>query len=1122
MPCVELRILLRRPIPEYDRAFAHFRDGVKLMKSSLVFLFLVLAGNCVLPLSELSVSVRAEDEPILTLETGGHTAQCRWLDFTPDGQTLISLGNDKVVRIWNVSIPETPSLVRSIRLQIGTGVEGKLYAGAISPDGNWLAVGGLLAPEVGNQTDQAGDIRILKLSTGNVATVLHGHNFGAVTSLSFSSDGRWLASGSADKTGRVWDFGRFRKSGLSSDITSTILVGHADVVNAVEFEPGANGIVTGSYDGTARLWRLATNGAWTTTAVMRHTEKVFHVACSPDGHWIATSSLDRTVRLWNAEGEFIQVLGKKNGSFPLASAIDFSANSKWLVAADPADRGLAGLLKPQLGGTVVWSVPDGKVVSRFNMHDQVVPSAAFIPRMPDNDEPVIVASTGGTANQIFLWDARSGNTLGQISGRGSAVHSTAFSADGKQIAFGLHHQADSTSNRPLISGSFDLTDLVRESTKLSSDWIVGSRISDGLIASVEGPGPKVLVVRENGQVLCRIQMTEAHEEPRSVAFLKTKRQIAIGTDYRLLLVDVDEDKAIREFVGHTGGVTSVAISPDQETLISASNDQTVRLWDLTANGQVRTPRTVFAPILIQHIESSPLRRLLDTPDGGEKICDALTKTSLPQDAVRLLRHAFIPRQSPLLSLFFTTEGNDYVAWTEEGYYAASPDAENLIGWHLNQGRDQTAAFVSASQLRRIYYRPDIVSRVLTARSTQRAMELANAERDIRPQELVDIRTERDRLAVPEIKITSPEDRLRVTRAVVKLIGSVTPTGSLPLVEVRVTVNGRPIPGFQTKGIGVRPTGAGPGGRTLDVDVPLVPGENVVEVVALTAYATTQPMRRHLFREAPVEAYAKPSLYVVSAGVSRHENAEFNLDYADDDARDVLKALQDQQGSLYQKVEGRLLLDEDVTERNLRKELKWLRESVTQHDLAIVFVSGHGVPDRQGNYYYVPHDFDGDPTITGIPWNQFTEPLSGLPCKVILCMDTCHSAGVLGPKPGNAKAARGLERSVEQVLRQMTSIEVGLVVMTSSTGREESLEHSDWGHGAFALALIEGVSGKRVYAPPSAPPKTRLPADLNGDGVIELKELDVYVTQRVREITDGAQHPVTRSGDIPSFPLATAK
>ena len=71
-------------------------------------------------------------------------------------------------------------------------------------------------------------------------------------------------------------------------------------------------------------------------------------------------------------------------------------------------------------------------------------------------------------------------------------------------------------------------------------------------------------------------------------------------------------------------------------------------------------------------------------------------------------------------------------------------------------------------------------------------------------------------------------------------------------------------------------------------------------------------------------------------------------------------------------------------------------------------------------------------------------------------------------------------------------------------------------------MIEGLSGKHGYSPPAAPAKARLPADQNTDGLIELKELDVYVTQRVRELTSGAQHPVTRSGDIPSFPLAAVK
>ena len=53
-----------------------------------------------------------------------------------------------------------------------------------------------------------------------------------------------------------------------------------------------------------------------------------------------------------------------------------------------------------------------------------------------------------------------------------------------------------------------------------------------------------------------------------------------------------------------------------------------------------------------------------------------------------------------------------MAWTPEGYYVASPGAEDLIGWHVNNGKDRAADFFSASRFRDAFYRPDIVTRVL--------------------------------------------------------------------------------------------------------------------------------------------------------------------------------------------------------------------------------------------------------------------------------------------------------------------------------------------------------------------------------------------------------------------------
>jgi hypothetical protein len=89
-----------------------------------------------------------KDDPTLQLDTGGHMALIRGLAFTPDGQQLVSSGDDKVIRVWDWQAGKT---VRVIRGQVGPGNEGKIFAMALSPDGRLLAVGGFLGTFVGNK-----------------------------------------------------------------------------------------------------------------------------------------------------------------------------------------------------------------------------------------------------------------------------------------------------------------------------------------------------------------------------------------------------------------------------------------------------------------------------------------------------------------------------------------------------------------------------------------------------------------------------------------------------------------------------------------------------------------------------------------------------------------------------------------------------------------------------------------------------------------------------------------------------------------------------------------------------------------------------------------------------------
>jgi uncharacterized caspase-like protein len=90
------------------------------------------------------------------------------------------------------------------------------------------------------------------------------------------------------------------------------------------------------------------------------------------------------------------------------------------------------------------------------------------------------------------------------------------------------------------------------------------------------------------------------------------------------------------------------------------------------------------------------------------------------------------------------------------------------------------------------------------------------------------------------------------------------------------------------------------------------------------------------------------------------------------------------------------------------------------------------------------------------------------------------------------------------LRELINSESGVIVMTASTGNESSQERNEWGHGAFTKALIEGLEGK---------------ADYDRDNKVDIKEIDLFITKRVKELTQGGQHPTTEiPRTMPNFPL----
>ncbi|MEV6521647.1 WD40 repeat domain-containing protein [Longispora sp. NPDC051575] len=490
---------------------------------------------------------------------GGGAQIMQAVAFHPSGRVLAAAA-DTGIRIWDLTDPLHGH--GTTLPGVGTGT---VFALSYSPDGRLMASAGAdqavhlwSTAEDPTRPDPLG-----ALTTGSASTVY---------SVAFSPDGHTLAVADADGTVRMWNI---------IDPTHPTRVGSplpvaGGATKSVVFTPDNQRLVTGSESGTVRLWTLADPTQPRMIGIAQGpTKEVDQVAVSPDGRMLAAGSRDFSVYLWDITDPAspTPVRDPLVGARSWINTVAFSPDSTHL-AAGGSDTAL---------GVRIWDVTTGRLTATLP-HPAPVTSVRFRP----DGRTVATAANDGTAR---LWPVR-----GPVLAATGPVSAAVFSPDGRVLAVG--------------SSDVQLWNIAdpRAPTPFGPPLANPDRFSGSLAFS---PDSRTLAVSHGASGTIRLWDTTdparpvAHGPP-TAAHDKIVQTVAFSPDGNLLATGADDATVrlwdttsktrpllVATMTGFTGIVTWVTFSPDGRTVIASSADKTIRLWNVA---NPHSPTSVGGPL----------------------------------------------------------------------------------------------------------------------------------------------------------------------------------------------------------------------------------------------------------------------------------------------------------------------------------------------------------------------------------------------------------------------------------------------------------------------------------------------------------------------------------------------
>ncbi|MEM9859378.1 MAG: caspase family protein [Bacteroidota bacterium] len=882
-------------------------------------------------------------------------------------------------------------------------------------------------------------------------------HLGRVNDMVFSSSNK-LISVSDDKTIRIWDIDDYTSPRVLRPYAEEGFEGR---IYSVDVSPDNRFLAVAGFFEKNEIRIIDLFNDDEITVLYGHKDAVNSVRFNSDGSFLASAGRDKNILVWGIDNGKIQGTPVKRFSgheAPINDLSFFPDRNKVVSCSND-------------GSVRIWSLEEGIAPIVMKMHVDKVNAIGI----SKNTNYIV---SGGNKGDMILWDS-TGTYVKKYKFKSDPIASLDFTLSGKLMVGAKYLgilNAPTSDVKMIMPAVRNVSSVVCSKNLTAYTWAEGNigvydHEKQETIFSIESSTIEVnkIGINENGIVVFGDDQLERAFDYKNLQYLWNKfdsDKIKAGTarDNGYQLVQMDELLLSTGFQGKVendpeidGPIRSYSIL--NEHLIAVGSDHSLKLY--SRNG-------TFVKELRGH--NGSVKDMVF--DREENLLFAVCGD-------HTIRAWDVNSGVNSFSLFMTST-DEWISWDELGYYEASAGGEKYLGWQIDYSNDRLSDFYRSSTFQSSRHKlksgEELISSIKNTIQSDDSLPKLNALPEI---EWIEPRMYETETATGSVKIKARIDL------------------QSEVESLRIIINGRPLP---TKRSAKRYSVVG-SEILIEETIDLVGPVNEVQIFLrseefrLTSKTRVVKVTSELKSNRGdqnslqiVNLAQKPDLYLLSIGISEFRKKEYNLTFADDDANSLSSVFTNAPKTVYNNVKSRKLINESATKVNVLNAFDWLTNNVQSNDIACLFIASHGF-NKDGEFFILPHD--GNPNNleeTTIRWNELSSLLSVLPGKVIVFLDACHS-GKLGSNFSQFTSFN------TEAIRSISSEENGVVIMAASTGNEVALESEEWGHGAFSLALIEGLEDGK--------------ADIKKDGVIYLPELDFYVSERTIELTDGKQHPTTQ-------------